>query len=333
MSLHLLQNRILRISAMCLVVVSLQTASSPPAGNRVAVLPAETLPPLYTFAITADMRSFAGEGLYDSALYYRGALQALQAVGGADFMIVPGDLDPTTGVDWTIDQTLGVDFPWYPVIGNHELPGQGSETTSGANLAWLQAYPLGSVNPGPAPCPTTTYSFDRPPAHFAVLNVYCDAAGPAVTVGDITGVLYDWLAQDLAATTQPYIFVVGHEPAFPQPDLDNGFINHLGNSLDQYPAHRDRFWSLLHERGVTAYLTGHTHTFSAVSIQGVWQIDAGHARGLGDLRAASTFLRVKIYPEWLILETYRANALQEYSWRQSILLTGPPQAYLPFIQR
>jgi len=89
---------------------------------------------------------------------------------------------------------------------------------------------------------------------------------------------------------------------------------------------------LLHERGVTAYLTGHTHTFSAVSIQGVWQIDAGHARGFGDLRAASTFLRVKIYPEWVMLETYRANALQEYSRRQSILLTGPPQAYLPFIR-
>ena len=333
MSLPLLHRRVLQIGALCLVILSLQPASSPSVSTRILALPAETLPPLYTFAITADMRNFAGEGLYDSALYYRGALQALQAAGGADFMIVPGDLDPTTGVNWTIDQTLGADFLWYPVIGNHELPGQGSETALGANLVWLQAYPLGAVNPGPAPCPTTTYSFDRPPAHFIVLNVYCDSAGPAVTDGDITDVLQDWLALDLATTNQAYIFVIGHEPAFPQPDIDNGFINHLGNSLDQYPAHRDRFWSLLRAQGVTAYLTGHTHTFSAVSIQGVWQIDAGHARGLGDLRAASTFLRVKIYPEWVILETYRANVLQEYYHRQSILLTGPSQAYLPLLRR
>ena len=34
------------------------------------------------------------------------------------------------------------------------------------------------------------------------------------------------------------------------------------------------------------------HNFSAVDLGGVWQIDAGHARGMGDTGAASTFVQV-----------------------------------------
>ena len=130
------------------------------------------------------------------------------------------------------------------------------------------------------------------------LDVYCNEAGgyPPGTDADINDYLYNWLVADLQANTQPYIFVFGHEPAYVFPDADNGRLRHELTSLNQYPAHRDRFWSLLQAEGVTAYLCGHTHNFSAVNIGGVWQIDAGHARGLGDIGAPSTFVQVQILP-------------------------------------
>ena len=143
------------------------------------------------------------------------------------------------------------------------------------------------------------YLLFRPPArHFVALDVYCNEAGgyPPGTDADINDYLYNWLVADLQANTQPYIFVFGHEPAYVFPDTDNGRLRHEFTSLNQYPAHRDRFWSLLQAEGVTAYLCGHTHNFSAVNIGGVWQIDAGHARGLGDTGAPSTFVQVQILP-------------------------------------
>ena len=74
------------------------------------------------------------------------------------------------------------------------------------------------------------------------------------------------------------------------PDTDTGRVRHDGDSLDQYPANRDRFWTLLEDTGVTAYVCGHTHNYSAKKFGLVWQVDSGHARGLGDTGAPSTFL-------------------------------------------
>jgi hypothetical protein len=44
------------------------------------------------------------------------------------------------------------------------------------------------------------------------------------------------------------------------------------------------------DRGVTAYICGHTHNFIVHLHGGVWQIDVGHARGFGDTGARSTFV-------------------------------------------
>jgi hypothetical protein len=247
----------------------------------------------FSFAVAADMREYAGPGRYDTPQYFRGAAQAIAALH-PDFLVVPGDLDPVPGVHWTITQTLGAAYPWYPLVGNHELPGEGDETNYGDNMRVLRTFDYGVVNPGPAGCPTTTYSFDYANAHFVMLNEYCDAAGDTATNGDIPDPLYDWLAADLSAADSEHIFVFGHEPAYPQPDADNGRLRHQYDSLNEHPANRDRFWALLRDRRVTAYICGHTHNYSAVQIDGVWQIDAGHARGLGDDEARSTFVIVYV---------------------------------------
>jgi hypothetical protein len=272
----------------------------------------------FTFVVTADMRYYSGPEDYDTCEYFRGACEAINATGEGVFMISPGDIDPTVYTRWTITSTitntLGTDYLWYPVVGNHELPNAGHESETGANMAWLRDYdydtngdgvPPDIVNLGPSGCPSTTFSFDYENAHFVLLNEYCDAGGDTVTNGDVTDHLYNWLADDLAATSNPFVFVFGHEPAYPQPDTDTGRVRHLGDSLDQYPANRDRFWNLLKSEEVTAYICGHTHNFSAARIDGVWQVDVGHARGRGDTGAPSTFVRVTVGNSVVAYEAYR----------------------------
>ena len=262
----------------------------------------------FVFAVTADMRAYAGPGLRDTSEYFRGAVEAIAALGESAFMVSPGDIDPPDNVFWTITRTLGVTYTWYPVVGNHELPGYGSEPSYGYNLDWLRAYDYGTVNPGPTGCPTTTFSFDVKNAHLVMLNEYCDSDGANATWGDVPDHLYDWLVDDLSSTNKAHVFVFGHEPAYPQPDADNGRERHMDDSLNHYAATRDRFWDLLRDTEVTAYICGHTHNYSALKIDGVWQLDAGHARGIADTGAPSTFLMIHVEGDGVMLKTYRDDA-------------------------
>ena len=102
--------------------------------------------------------------------------------------------------------------------------------------------------------------------------------------------LHGWLIQDLVANAKPVVLVFGHEPAYPQPDADTGRLRYQNDSLNVHPQNRDRFWQTLNTHGVTAYICGHTHNYSAGRLRSVgsidpsgsgdaWQIDSGHARG------------------------------------------------------
>ena len=298
----------------------------------------------FTFAVVSDMRNYSGPGTYDTSQYFKGAVEAIGAMGPGAFLLGPGDIDPTIDVYWTITSTLGSDYLWYPIVGNHELPGGGNEATYGANMDWLRTYdydangvgvPPDIVNAGPSGCPETTYSFDYENTHLVVLNEYCDVGGDAVTDGDVPDHLYDWLAADLVAMDQKQILVLGHEPAYPQPDADNGRVRHVGDSLDQYAVHRDRFWNLLKREGVVAYICGHTHNYSAVLIDGVWQLDAGHARGVGDTGAPSTFVMIHVDDGKVMYDTYRDvhDGVYDYADIRHSGVLVPHPIFLPLIGR
>ncbi len=275
----------------------------------------------FTFAIAADMRQYAGAD-YDTPKYFRGAVEAIAAHGSGAFMLSPGDIDPPADVRWTITRTLGSSYIWYPVVGNHE-----EETLS--DMVWLREYDYGLVQPGPSGCPETSYSFDYANAHFAILNEYCNEAGDDKLDGDVSDHLYNWLVADLDATIQEHIFVIGHEPAYPQPDADNGRLRHETDSLNIHADNRDRFWNLLKSEGVIAYICGHTHNYSLVNVGGVWQLDVGHARGLGDTGARSTFSLIHIDGPFITYATYRDDAYGgPYTLMHRGLLEGLP-TYLP----
>ena len=248
-------------------------------------LPAGTVQ--VSFSVTADMRDYTG----DNMLYFRGACERIATGGAGDFMLSPGDIDPPDLVYADIQTYIGIDYPWYPVVGNHE-----AETPS--DMTWLRDFNLNGtalpniVKSGPANGVETNYSFDYGDVHFTVINEYYDVAGDTATDGDVPDALHTWLDNDLTTTAQPIKFVIGHEPAFPQPDEESGRLRHQDDSLNQtnHVANRDRFWQTLASRGVVAYICGHTHNYSVYFQDGVWQIDVGHARGFGETGSRSTFV-------------------------------------------
>ncbi len=263
--------------------------------------------PSFSFSVTTDMSEVSGREYIDYPNFFAGLLGHLKDVEPGDFMISTGDVIPAADTRWTIDQVLGEDFLWYPIPGNHDF--------GASDYAFLRDYdydPNGPaepniVNPGPDSCPHTTYSFDYQNAHFVMLNVYCTADSPWGIDGSITDTLYDWLKADLEATDQELIFVFGHEPAFPQPDEQTGLTNHVYESLDEYRQARDRFWQLLQDEGVAAYFCGHTHNYSAIQMNGVWQIEAGQAMGTRAAPSPGTFLIVNVQGETVTLDTYRGE--------------------------
>jgi hypothetical protein len=261
-------------------------------------------PPELVFAVTADIRGYTG----DDPFWFRGACGALREHSIA-FMVSPGDIDPPQRVRYTIDAWLDPGLPWFPVVGNHE-----AETPE--DMAWLRAANPGGdalpgvVRTGPPGCEETTYSFDWGNVHLVVLNLYFDGVSDTGADGDVGDALYAWLEDDLEANRKPVVLVFGHEPAYPQPDALTGRARHLEDSLNAHPENRDRFWLTLRDHGVRAYLCGHTHNYSAVRADGVWQVDVGHARGLGDTGSPSTYVLLLVYEsDRVVMEAHRLDPM------------------------
>jgi hypothetical protein len=263
----------------------------------------------FTVGIFADQRLYACD---IDPIYTVGAIEAMASMDTFDLILIPGDMDPVYCSDTLIDDYFGRRMPRYFVAGNHDLPNGGTESYPGENMDFLRALNDGEentlqhiVNFGPPNGYETTYSFDYENCHFIVLNQYYTGESDEDGFGDISDPLYEWLIEDLDANELEYVFVVGHEPAYPQPDADNGRLRHVGDSLDQFPENRDRFWDLLVQYEVLAYICGHTHNYSAILLDGVWQFDVGHARGYGDPGAPSTFCIINVSGDYISLNTYR----------------------------
>ena len=227
------------------------------------------------FSIAADSRGMVG---------FVNVMKQLKAAGGPGrFIITPGDMDPAKTTRQQLDEVFGPSLPWYPVVGNHE-------TDSKETMDYLRDFFGGlkdKVALGPKGTEQTTYSFDVGEVHIAVINEYWNGrAGPGSDAkgSDVVPALREWLAADLKASKKPWKLVMGHEPAYPQPDKDWNVVRHVGGSLDRHAESRDAFWKLLDEQGVAVFVCGHTHRYSRYQPQGskVWQLDVAQARGNAD---------------------------------------------------
>lgn len=269
----------------------------------------------YSFAITCDMRQFTAPD-HPGLRYFDGACAALREVGEGAFMVIPGDFDPPERTRATLDRFFGTNYPCYAVAGNHE-----AETE--ADMIWLRQWARngipGLVRSGPPGAETTMYSFEYGNSHFIAFNQYYDGTKDTELAEKAGQASLDWLAADLAATEQPLIWIIGHEPIVSQPDMDTGRMRHEHDSMNADPALRDQFVQLLNQHEVTGFICGHTHNASVAKVEGIWQLDAGHARGIGDKGSPSTFLKVRVKGEQAWVEVYRADANGEnYRLRKTV---------------
>jgi hypothetical protein len=155
---------------------------------------------------------------------------------------------------WYDSDFLGLKV--YPTPGNHDQVNPASFLET-----WQTAFPELPEN-GPANAKKMTYSFNIGQCHFAVVNT----SSPRRL--DRHAVDLEWLESDLASTTQPVKFIIGHEPAYP-------IKRHVATSLDARPQKRDAFWQLLAKYNVKAYFCGHEHIYDHWIKDGVHQIITG----------------------------------------------------------
>ncbi|MFC1481724.1 metallophosphoesterase family protein [Candidatus Neomarinimicrobiota bacterium] len=235
------------------------------------------------FIAAADWR-YKALPAFQTPEHFLGALLAIKEIGKGDFMISPGDVEPVEASAKLIGEILGEDYIWYPIIGNHEL-----EIPS--SVDYLRAInPDGKtlpsiVNPGPPGTEETTYSFNWGDIHFVVLNVYYDGTSDVAghQDGSVVPELNAWLDADLSQNSRKVNLVFAHAPMLAIPDMDNGRVRHQGEVLDRVPLQVHQFHKTMLKHSVDAYFCGDTHGTSVAKINGVWQVDVGHARGVEEL--------------------------------------------------
>ena len=257
------------------------------------IFPTSSIPATWSFTTVSD--TYGGlEGGLDASL-----VSAFANNSDIKFIVATGDFENLSTIDSNIQSNLKQYFPgqtyvpWFTAIGNHNAENSSRMSwisgTLGPRLA-TQLSGMTNFKEGPYNSSNfwegryTTYSFDYQNAHFIIWNEYYgDSAShinsgiPMACVLDST---YNWMAQDLAANTQPLIFVFVHEPAF----VHESSSNHCGDSLDEdqcpgnmaappddwkaYRPKRDQYWALLRQYNVVAHFDGHIHEPSQRAVKG-----------------------------------------------------------------
>jgi hypothetical protein len=284
------------------------------AAGLAPTLQAVAADPEFSFVAAGDMREFVGPAPAGKR-YFDGLCENLQRIGPGEFMVTPGDADPPGPVRATLDRYLGTNFPWYPVIGNHE-------TEKKATMAWLRRWAEAGiphlVRRGPTGAVDTIYSFDFANAHFIALDEYFDGKTSKARQAGLPNPALTWLEEDLAATRQPLIFVVGHKPIQSLPDMDTGRRRHATDSISTNAAQLEYVIQVLKKYPVRAYICGHTHDSSVAKVKGLWQVDTGHARGAGDPGSPSTFVKFRVQGTRAWADVYRADLSgQNYKLRKT----------------
>jgi len=145
--------------------------------------------------------------------------------------------------------------PLFPTLGNHDI-----ETSNG--FYFLKYFIL--PQNGPSTERERNYSFDYGNAHFAVID-----ANPFVNPFDATRStnIKNWLASDLAATTQRWKFVLWHQPAY----TSSGNGTH-----DPETQMQTDIQPLCAQYGVQMVFQGHNHFYERINpISGVNYIITG----------------------------------------------------------
>jgi 3',5'-cyclic AMP phosphodiesterase CpdA len=234
-----------------LIAASVFAAQDQPLQQKLAAL--EKLPSKFSFVVLGDNR--AGDPACD-AVYEK--IIAAAMTRKPDLVVNTGDqIDKPGNVEhWKRFRELSrnVTVPYFLTVGNHDahVDVAGSEETYTAHVD--------------LPGKEIYYSFVAGNALFVVLDSYIKGEDKK-----ITGEQFAWLEQVLAASRQRNKFVFVHHPLYPEA----GKGKHHGNSLDRYPADRDRLQALFVKQKVTMVFLGHEHYYLRKTVDGIPHVIAG----------------------------------------------------------
>lgn len=170
----------------------------------------------------------------------------------------------------------------WPVPGNHEFGASDSPTQTGP---YYEAFtlPKAAEAGGVASGTEAYYSYDYGNVHFVALDSHDttreapDNPETNICPGDGSGgAMYNWLCEDLAATTQDFIVSYWHHPPYSKGSHDSDSPSE--STMRQM---RHRFVPMLEHFGADLNLTGHSHSYErSVLIDGHYGVSALYRRGV-----------------------------------------------------
>jgi 3',5'-cyclic AMP phosphodiesterase CpdA len=174
------------------------------------------------------------------------------------FVVNTGDMIATPGNkrDWAKfwEMSKPITVPYFLTVGNHDahpkVPKSERLYKEQVDLPGNELY----------------YSFTAGNSLFIVLDSHLNGQEKR-----IMGEQLQWLEGVLANSTQRHKFVFLHHPLYT--DLGKG--HHAHDSIDKYPAMRDRLAALFAKFGVDAVFSGHEHYYERRKVNGVFYIITG----------------------------------------------------------
>ena len=215
----------------------------------------------------------------------RDAYTAFPGSDRTDVWLMLGDNAYNSGTDIEYQSAV---FNMYPnflrrtalwsTIGNHDS-GQSTSTTATFPYLDIFSLPANAEAGGVASGTEKYYSFDHANIHFICLD--------SMTTSRLTtGVMAEWLRQDLEATSQDWIIAFWHHPPYTKGSHDSDVEPQLIQM-------RENFLPLLEAGGVDLVLAGHSHSYErsyllnghyglSATLAAPMKIDGGNGRADGD---------------------------------------------------
>jgi len=209
----------------------------------------------FHFYVVTDVHMTKQRPDYTSLCFKEDILPDIKndTAGLGKFIVVTGDMDPFFRTRESVEDVMGKDFRFYPVLGNHDVGMTNNRYELYPDANWGNTFDIVKYNKnnlkniaewGPeyhTPAldslvyvdslghkhistydsldvigsKYTTYSFDEGNSHFVILDIYSGLEYFSERhCGRIFKELYNWLDKDLSATDKENIFVFAHQPVW-----------------------------------------------------------------------------------------------------------------------
>jgi hypothetical protein len=149
--------------------------------------------------------------------------------------------------------------PLWPVPGNHDYDNNGTNQNTHA----VPYYDIFNV-PSQAECggiasnTEAYYSYDYGNIHFLALDSY-GKENNATRLYDTTGAQVQWIKNDLAANTKPWVIAYWHHPPYTMG-------SHNSDTEGDLASIRNNFIRVLERMGVDLVMCGHSHAYERTKL-------------------------------------------------------------------